>query len=162
QQALRAAESDQDLADQLLGLAQDQRKAGIASGVDVARAQTAVAQSRFALAQVKAGLTSAWITLKRAISAPQDSGLVLSDARDFSDQELTLARDRFAHGVGSNVDVIEAQTSLSRARANYVDALAAFHVARANLAAALGESGKFHLTSAAPMAARLQDAGASP
>jgi outer membrane protein TolC len=65
--------------------------------------------------------------------------------RDLAERELTLARDRFAHGVTSNVEVIEAQAALARARAGAVGALAAGQIARANLAAALGAARDFRL-----------------
>lgn len=281
EQGLAAADADASLARDLLALAQDQRKAGVASGVDVARAQTRVSQDEFAQAQAGAAFSSASIALKRVVLLPQgealrltdglalaaqplpdadtavrkafdqrqeltaltlrrksreyerdaararrlptlgafadygtsantpdentedtytfgakvgmplfsggaisadirsaetaldDAGIQLEDGqaqveedvrvalaqaassaeqvraaeatRGLAGKELTLARDRFAHGVGSNIDVVEAQAGLSRARAGAIDALASAQVARANLAAALGEPESFHL-----------------
>ncbi|MBI2383295.1 MAG: TolC family protein [Gammaproteobacteria bacterium] len=286
-QALVAAETDLRVAEELYGLAEDRHKAGVASGVDVARARTALAQDRFALARAQATLSAALIDLRRAAELPLDRELDLADdlrfdeevlpdadaalrrarerrpelaalaarlrqaelearaararrwptvalfadygesansparndeytyllgarlslpilsggaieageaaaqarldevrvrrddalaqveqdvrlalvqagssaeqvraaqaTRELAERELELARDRFAQGVTGNVEVVEAQASLARARAGYVDALAALHVARADLAAAQGAVREFRL--AAPAAA---------
>ncbi|HUS23930.1 MAG TPA: TolC family protein [Candidatus Binatia bacterium] len=281
QQALAVAQSDLQLAEELRTLAEDQKRAGVASGVDVARAETAVAQDRFALAQAQARLATSRIALNRLVRRPQDAALELGDvlefvpeavpdaaqslararrqraeltvldlrhrqldleaesarsarmptlglfadygmsgntpvvhesetytygarvtmplvaggaiaarvdqaesrlaetrwqiedadaqveqdvrvaltqaasaqeqvraadaARQMAERELQLSRDRFAQGVGGNVEVIEAQAALARARAVGVDALAAWQVARANFAAAVGEARSFRL-----------------
>jgi outer membrane protein TolC len=60
-----------------------------------------------------------------------------------AERELQLARDRFQAGVADNVEVISAQTALENARATHVAALAAYNVARVNLAAALGQADTF-------------------
>jgi outer membrane protein len=62
-----------------------------------------------------------------------------------SERELELARDRFANGVGDNVEVVNAQTALENARQVYVSSLLQFNVARLNLAVALGQAENFHL-----------------
>ncbi|MFT4047527.1 MAG: TolC family protein [Solimonas sp.] len=66
-------------------------------------------------------------------------------ARDLADRELQIARDRFANGVADNTDVITAQTSLARARAQLIAAQAAHQRARVNLAAAQGLASGFSL-----------------
>jgi outer membrane protein TolC len=54
-----------------------------------------------------------------------------------------MARDRFRAGVGDNLEVISAQTSLANAREAQVTALAQHNAARLNLAAALGRAERF-------------------
>lgn len=66
-------------------------------------------------------------------------------ARDLAQRELELARDRFSNGVANNLDVVTAQASLARARAQYVAATAAQQQARVNLAAAQGRARQFDL-----------------
>lgn len=61
-------------------------------------------------------------------------------------QELSRAQDRFAHGVGDNIEVVNAQSNLADARNSRIDALAAYTRARINLAAALGHARQFSLT----------------
>jgi len=54
-------------------------------------------------------------------------------------KELTFARDRFAAGLTTNIEVTNAQTSMARARDNVVEALFRFNASRINLARAKGE-----------------------
>ena len=58
-------------------------------------------------------------------------------------RELEMARDRFRAGVGDNLEVVTAQTSLANARDAQVTALAQHNAARLNLAAALGRAEGF-------------------
>lgn len=54
-------------------------------------------------------------------------------------KELTFARDRFAAGLATNIEVTNAQTSVARARDNLIEALFRFNASRINLARAQGE-----------------------
>ena len=54
-------------------------------------------------------------------------------------KELTFARDRFAAGLATNIEVTNAQTSVARARDNIIEALFRFNASRINLARAKGE-----------------------
>ena len=60
-------------------------------------------------------------------------------------QELEMAQGRFAAGVGDNVELVNAQTALSLARAVRVSALAAYNNSQINLALALGRMRLFSL-----------------
>ncbi len=53
-------------------------------------------------------------------------------------KELELARERFAVGVATNIEVTNAQTSVAQARDNLIQALFTFNAARVNLARAQG------------------------
>ena len=57
---------------------------------------------------------------------------------DLAKQEVEQARDRFQAGVANNIEVINAQDSLSRANDNQIAALYAYNQARADLAHATG------------------------
>lgn len=271
--------ADLDLAASLLKLALDQRTAGIATGIDVVRAETRVAQQQLALSQSEANIEQARLDLQRLIGVPQGSALALTDQLRFtndiapnadavvrealdnryeikiaeatldqrrlerkaraadqypelsafgdygesgntpsqndrptraygvrlsinvfdggltrgrrevaasqerladlqlgntrgqieedarqalvalrtatqqvrttdeqfrlSEREVQLARDRFRAGLGDNIEVINAQTALTLARANQTAALAQYNAARVNLAAALGRAVSF-------------------
>ncbi|HEY7305395.1 MAG TPA: TolC family protein [Bryobacteraceae bacterium] len=63
---------------------------------------------------------------------------VANDALRLAQQELNLARGRFAAGVTDNIEVISAQDSLARASDNRIDAFYRFSAARATLARATG------------------------
>lgn len=62
-----------------------------------------------------------------------------------SKRELQLASNRFAEGIGDNVEVTIAQTKLSAARDGYIAALVQYHIARINLYYAMGQSQSFYL-----------------
>ncbi len=55
-----------------------------------------------------------------------------------ANQELAQARDRFAAGVASNIEVTQAQESVAEASESYIDALYHHNVAKAMLARAVG------------------------
>lgn len=60
-------------------------------------------------------------------------------------REVESARDRFAHGVADNLDVVSAQAGLTRARSQQVGAQAAHQQARLSLALARGRAVRFDL-----------------
>jgi outer membrane protein TolC len=55
-----------------------------------------------------------------------------------ANQELEQARDRFAAGVASNLEVTQAQESVAAASETYIAALYAHNLAKATLARAIG------------------------
>ncbi len=64
---------------------------------------------------------------------------------DLAKRQLDLARDRFKSGLGDNIQVLDAETSLENARNAQVLALAMYNQARLNLAASLGHALQFQL-----------------
>lgn len=66
-------------------------------------------------------------------------------SRELSERELAMAQDRYAAGLGSSVDLIEAQAELARARSAEVAAQARYASARVNYAAAVGRASEFSL-----------------
>ena len=65
---------------------------------------------------------------------------VATRAREVAELTLTQSRDRFAAGVVSNVEVVQAQEAVSRANEQYVSALYLYNVDKALLARNLGEA----------------------
>ena len=65
---------------------------------------------------------------------------VAARSRDLAGQELTQARDRFAAGVASNIELVQAQQSVTEAEEQYIDALLGFDVSKAVLARSLGDA----------------------
>ena len=61
-----------------------------------------------------------------------------------SKEEVDQARDRFKAGVANNIEVIQAQDSLSRANDNQIAALYRFNQARADLARSVGQMEKVY------------------
>ena len=63
---------------------------------------------------------------------------VAGKARDLAGQQLTQARDRFAAGVTSNIDVVQAQEAVAESSEQYIAALYGYNVSKAVLARGLG------------------------
>jgi len=61
-------------------------------------------------------------------------------SRELAAQQLTQSRDRFAAGVASNVEVIQAQETVTLAAEQYISALYGFNIAKAMLAGSVGSS----------------------
>jgi len=86
--AVVAAQANVDLAQALLKLAQDQRNAGVATGVDVIRAQTRLAEQQTGLAQAQTDSEQARLNLQRLIGLPLGSALTLTDPLRFVEDPL--------------------------------------------------------------------------
>ncbi len=61
---------------------------------------------------------------------------------DLANQQMDQARDRFAAGVATNIEVVQAQAALATANENYISSLFAFNLAKAELARAVGGAEK--------------------
>lgn len=119
--------------------------AGGAIGAGVSAASSRLTQARMQLEDLDAAIEQdVRVALALAHSAAEQVDAAQA-TRDFALRELELARNRFAQGLTSNVEVVQAQAVLAEARAGFVDALAGWHTARANLAASLGEARRFTL-----------------
>ena len=109
-----AAEANVELAVALLQLARNQRNAGIATGVDVTRAETRLAQERVGLAQAQTAAEQARLDLQRVIGVPLGSELMLSDALAFTAEALpqpeTAVSDALSHR--AEVLISEAQVNM--------------------------------------------------
>jgi outer membrane protein TolC len=57
-----------------------------------------------------------------------------------------MSKDLFLAGIGDNIEVIDAQTALARARQQYVAMLFQYNSARVNLYSALGNIETFTLS----------------
>jgi len=90
------------------------------------------------LADLKAGIDydirSAFLDLNSSTEQLE----VATRSRDLAGQQLTQARDRFAAGVASNIEVVQAQEAVATASEQYIGALYSFNVAKALLARDLG------------------------
>lgn len=91
ERAVAAAQANVELARTLLQLAQDQRNAGVATGVDVTRAQVRLAQEQVRLAQAETSSEQARLNLQRIVGLPLESPLTLTDQLRFTDEPLLAA-----------------------------------------------------------------------
>jgi outer membrane protein TolC len=63
---------------------------------------------------------------------------VATRTRDLAAAQLTQARDRFAAGVASNIEVVQAQEAVALASDQYIAAIFTSNLAAGNLVRALG------------------------
>jgi outer membrane protein TolC len=89
--AVAATEANLELAQTLLTLARDQRKSGVATGLDVTRAETRVAQQQFRLAQAQTDAYQARLHLQRVTGLPLGGLLLLTDSLAYIDAPLPSA-----------------------------------------------------------------------
>jgi outer membrane protein TolC len=90
--------------------------------------------------QIALDVKTALLNLSSARSEVQVANLGVQLSREEVDQ----ARDRFKAGVANNIEVIQAQDSLSRANDNQIAALYRFNQARADLARSVGQMEKVY------------------
>lgn len=86
--AVEAAQANVTLAQALVKLAEDQRNAGIATGVDVTRAQVRLAEEQVRLAQAQTNSEQAMLNLQRVIGLPLGIPLTLTDPLRFIDEPV--------------------------------------------------------------------------
>ena len=73
------------------------------------------------------------------LDSTQQQVAVAQEGLRLSLKELDLARQRFAVGVATNIEVTTAQTSVAQARDNLIEGLFNFNASRVNLARAQGQ-----------------------
>jgi len=85
--------------------------------------------------QIALDVKTALLNLESARNEVQVANLGIQ----LSKEEVDQARDRFKAGVANNIEVIQAQDSLSRANDNQIAALYRFNQARADFARSIGQ-----------------------
>jgi outer membrane protein TolC len=112
---VEAAQSDVELAEALLKLAQDQHTAGVATGVDVTRAETRLAQTRVRLSQSETTSEQAVLNLQRVVGLPLGSALTLTDPLRFTNDPLPSIETAVeeAGQTRPEVRIAEAQSNLA-------------------------------------------------
>jgi outer membrane protein TolC len=112
---VEAAQADVDLAQALLKLAQDQHTAGVATGVDVTRAETRLARERVRLLQAQTASEQAVLNLQRVVGLPLGAPLTLADPLRFREQPLLSVEAAVAEAgqTRPEVRIAEAQASLA-------------------------------------------------
>jgi len=103
--AVTAAQANVELAETLLKLAQDQRNAGVATGVDVTRAQTRLAEEQLRLAQAQMASEQARLNLQRVVGLSFESPLTLTDELRFTDEPTPSAETAVAQAAQSRPEI---------------------------------------------------------
>ncbi|MFN8144240.1 MAG: TolC family protein [Bacteroidia bacterium] len=104
-----------------------------------------IRQQKLALRKIENELVNFEQAINLDINSNRNALIDALSALDIQDKNLTLANDiyrtsklKYDQGVGSNLEVLDAETSLKEAQANYFNALYDATVARINLDKALG------------------------
>lgn len=114
--SVAAAEANLVLGQTLLKLAQDQRDAGIATGVDVIRAETRLAQEQVRMSRAQTDDEEARLQLQRIIGLPLGSPLSLSDPLRFATDILPAVETAVATAEDTRAEIraAEAQVNVNR------------------------------------------------
>jgi outer membrane protein TolC len=116
-QSVAAAKANVALARSLLDLAANQRKAGIATGLDVARAETRLAGQQVQLAQAKTNLDTARLDLFRLIGSPLGVLLSPADAMRFAPEPPPDTGAAIARALTTRLELLVAADELRIAQA---------------------------------------------
>jgi outer membrane protein TolC len=103
---------------------------------DLTNMQAARWTARQRLLEANRELNTILSQVRNSLLQSLQSERKISEAEDeetSADEELRLAKLRFANGLGNNIDVINAQRDLTTARIDYVQAVINFNIAQAQL-----------------------------
>jgi outer membrane protein TolC len=104
----------------------------------VLQAAAALEQQRAQLEDLRTRVDFEVRTAFLDLRAADDRVKVAQGALDLSKEQLDQAQDRFAAGIASNIEVVQAQEAVATASDNYLSSLYAHNVAKISLARALG------------------------
>jgi outer membrane protein len=111
--SVAAAQANVTQAETLFKLSQDQRDAGIATGVDVIRAETRLAQERVRLARAETDAEEGRLQLQRIVGLPLGSTLTLTDPLRFDIEPLPAIEIAVAQAEDKRAEVRVAQAQVS-------------------------------------------------
>jgi outer membrane protein TolC len=104
------------------------------------RADAALRDRRAEAEDLRAGIYYEIRTSFLNLQSSEDVLKTAERARTLAGAELTQARDRFAAGVSSNIEVVQAQAAVALANEQYTSALYHFNINKALLARGVGEA----------------------
>jgi outer membrane protein TolC len=105
---------------------------------DRLQASTTLKQRKEELANLQGQIDQEVRTSLLDLNSAADQVVVARDNLGLANQTLTQARDRFAAGVTDNIEVVQAQDSVSSAQQNFISAVYAHNLAKVALARAMG------------------------
>jgi outer membrane protein TolC len=105
---------------------------------DVLQASSTVKQRKEELANLQGQIDQEVRAALLDLNSAADQVAVAQSNVELANQTLTQARDRFAAGVTDNIEVVQAQDSVSTAQQNLISSIYAHNLAKVALARALG------------------------
>lgn len=139
-QSVHAAQADLVLADKLLQLARDQEHNGLATGVDVTRAQARQARAQARLAQARTDHVRTRIQLERTVGLPLDSPLVLASTLDYRPVALGDTHTDITHALSDRAEMRLDELRIRQGRKELAAARGA-RLPRVSVSAAYGMAG---------------------
>jgi len=125
-ESVAAAQANVQLAQRLLDLAVNQRDAGIATGLDVARAETRLAGQQVQLAQARTDLDTARLNLLRVTGLPLRSQLTLAETMRFDAQRTPGTDEAVRQALDGRQELQAASVQVRIAKEEYQAAIAAY------------------------------------
>ncbi|MFL6447102.1 MAG: TolC family protein [Bryobacteraceae bacterium] len=107
---------------------------------DIQQAETTLRQRRAELDEYRSRIESEVRTALIELETAAGQLRLAATNRDYANETLTEARDRFGAGVATTVEVVQAQEQVSSAENDYVSGLFSFNLARLTLARATGQA----------------------
>jgi outer membrane protein len=111
---------------------------GFSRQLEVDRARAAAADAGYAVRAEELRLRQEVATAVRNLETAHQTVLLQEQVRGNASEELRLAQERFRFGAANSVEVTDAQTNLSQAERELVDAVYNFHKSLATLEALVG------------------------
>jgi outer membrane protein TolC len=124
--ALEAAKADLDLATSLRDLARDRLKAGVATGIDVAREETRLAEATLEETRAENASAQARLRLQRIVGLAQGEPLILTDDLKSETSVPPSVSDAVSQGLGGRREVGLAEKNLASAQADLKAARAVY------------------------------------
>ena len=149
ERGVEAARANLELARSLLTLAQNQHTAGVATGVDVTRAETRVAEERVRVAQAQTAAHSARFELLRLVGLPIASRVTLTETLQFNPEPFIVADATVAEAERDRLEIRIADEEVRLAGRNRA-AAAAEQLPSIDFLGDYGESGNTPRENALP------------
>ncbi len=111
---------------------------GFSRQLQVAEAGAAREDAEEAVRAQRLAVRSAVRSRFAAVRTAHSSIAVQAAARDAAREQLRLAQDRYRVGSGTALELADAQAAVQRAEGDYVNAVYSYHIAIADLEAAVG------------------------
>ena len=96
----------------------------------------AVEQAKQAKDAIQLEVRQAYLNMNEADKRIANTGVAVEKA----EEDFKIAGVRYSAGVGTNIDVIDAQVALTQAKNNYIQAMYDYNTSRANLDKAIGKT----------------------
>jgi outer membrane protein len=123
--SISAAQSRVDLADRLVRQAEDLLKDGVATKIDVSRAQVRLSEDRQQLIDAQSDAETTLFALKRTLNVPDDQQVDFADRQDFFSTPSLYLSDSFAVGLHERPEIESLSEEVKAARLAHKAAVAA-------------------------------------